>query len=345
MFQDLRVVGLGAATRYQDTLGSIFSPSNFAASFKALLHPAVRDILSGFEGVVRPREMLRKFPLSSLLVSHTICFSISVVLGRPGSGCSTLLKTLANQRGEYHAVEGQVHYDSLSPEVMAKHYRGDLLYCPEDDIHFPTLTVDETLCFAAKTRIPRSRSQGKTRDAYVREMVDVLETLFGLRHAKNTPVGDSSVRGVSGGERKRVSISEALATRAMLGAWDKCVMSAVNHTTAHICGTALRAASTLPPLSSSSKPCGSPRMSRSSRQLYRSTKPASSYMSCSTRSASYTRERWRSSAPRTKRGNISSTWATSLRTARQQQIFLLLVRSTMSIISAIRTHILYRVSD
>lgn len=104
---------------------------------------------------------------------------------------------------------------------MEKHYRGDLVYCPEDDIHFPTLTVDQTLRFAAKTRIPRSRSEGKTREAYVSEMVEVLETLFGLRHAKNTPVGDHSIRGVSGGERKRVSICEALASRAMLGSWDK----------------------------------------------------------------------------------------------------------------------------
>ena len=64
---------------------------------------------------------------------------LSVVLGRPGSGCSTFLKTLANQRGEYHSVEGEVHYDSLSPEDIAKHYRGDVTYCPEDDsqlLHF-----------------------------------------------------------------------------------------------------------------------------------------------------------------------------------------------------------------
>ena len=56
-----------------------------------------------------------------------------MVLGSPGSGCSTFLKTLANQRGEYYSVEGEVHYDSLSPEEVAKHYRGDVTYCPEDD--------------------------------------------------------------------------------------------------------------------------------------------------------------------------------------------------------------------
>jgi ATP-binding cassette, subfamily G (WHITE), member 2, SNQ2 len=58
-------------------------------------------------------------------------------------------------------------------------------------------------------------------------MTDVLTTIFGLRHVKNTPVGDASIRGVSGGEKKRVSISEALATRSLITSWDKCVLPAV----------------------------------------------------------------------------------------------------------------------
>ena len=49
------------------------------------------------------------------------------------SGCSTFLKTLTNQQGEYHFVEGEVHYDLLSPDEIAKHYHGDVTYCPEDD--------------------------------------------------------------------------------------------------------------------------------------------------------------------------------------------------------------------
>jgi ATP-binding cassette subfamily G (WHITE) protein 2 (SNQ2) len=141
-------------------------------------------------------------------------------LGSPGSGCSTLLKILANHRAGFHEIKGNVQYDSFTPEKMAKHHRGDLSYCPEDDVHFPTLTVDETLRFAAKMRTPQNRLQGTTRKNYMRTMTDVLETLFGLTHAKKTPVGDNRIRGVSGGEKKRVSIAEALATRALLGSWD-----------------------------------------------------------------------------------------------------------------------------
>ena len=39
----------------------------------------------------------------------------TVVLGRPDAGCSTLLRVLANQRGEYHGIEGDVFYDSFTP--------------------------------------------------------------------------------------------------------------------------------------------------------------------------------------------------------------------------------------
>jgi ATP-binding cassette subfamily G (WHITE) protein 2 (SNQ2) len=59
MFQDLRVVGLGAAASYQPTFGSMFNPKAILQNIQTLRHPPLRDILSGFEGVVRPGEMLR----------------------------------------------------------------------------------------------------------------------------------------------------------------------------------------------------------------------------------------------------------------------------------------------
>ncbi|KAG2142184.1 hypothetical protein BD769DRAFT_1662318 [Suillus cothurnatus] len=82
-------------------------------------NPPIHDILSGFEGVVMPGEML-------------------LVLGHPGSGCSTFLKVLSDQTVEYHAVEGDVWYDSFTPEEISKQYWGDVIYCPEDDVHFPS---------------------------------------------------------------------------------------------------------------------------------------------------------------------------------------------------------------
>ena len=145
---------------------------------------------------------------------------ITVVLGRPGAGCSTLLKTLSNQHEEYHSVSGLLHYSSFTPKQIHKHFRGDVIYCPEDDIHFPTLTVDQTLRFAARTRTPRARVEDMSREAHVSLATQIVETVFGLRHVKDTLVGDASIRGISGGEKKRVSISEALVTRSLLHSWD-----------------------------------------------------------------------------------------------------------------------------
>ncbi|KAM6501505.1 pleiotropic drug resistance ABC transporter [Amanita muscaria] len=200
-FEDLRVIGLGAGASHQTTLGTMFNPLNIAGAIRNMRHPILRDILSGFEGVVRPGEML-------------------LVLGRPGSGSSTLLKVLANQREDYHGVEGNVYYDSMTPEEIEKHYRGDAQYCPEDDRHFPTLTVRQTLLFAAKTRAPHPRIMGQTRSAFVHFITDIIMTIFGLMRVSTVRVGNEFLRGVSGGEGKRVSIGEAIASRGLLHSWD-----------------------------------------------------------------------------------------------------------------------------
>lgn len=143
-----------------------------------------------------------------------------MVLGRPGAGCSTLLRALTNRRDEFYAVEGEVHYDSFTPEEVHRYYRGDVQYLPEDDVHFPTLTVGQTLDFAAKSRTPHSRIPGESREDFVRLMTDVITTVFGLRHVRDTLVGDAAIHGISGGEKKRVSISEALAARSVINSWD-----------------------------------------------------------------------------------------------------------------------------
>lgn len=51
-------------------------------------------------------------------------------------------------------------------------------------------------------------------------MRDVYMAIFGISHTVDTRVGDDFVRGVSGGERKRVSIAEAALTGAKFQCWD-----------------------------------------------------------------------------------------------------------------------------
>lgn len=60
MFRNLKVVGLGAIATYQPTLGSLLNPLNIFKQINSIRHPALRNILTDFYGVVRPGEMLRE---------------------------------------------------------------------------------------------------------------------------------------------------------------------------------------------------------------------------------------------------------------------------------------------
>ena len=108
----------------------------------------------------------------------------------------------------------------MSPDELRKHFRGDVQYCPEDDIHFPTLSVEQTIKFAATTRTPCQRA-GISRDEFADTTTKILSTLLGLREVMTVLVGNAAIRAISGGEKKRVSIAEVLATRPCVGVWDK----------------------------------------------------------------------------------------------------------------------------
>lgn len=210
VFKNLTVKGMGLGAALQPTLSGPFLalPRLLQGLFsggarKIAGKPPVRTLLNDFTGCIRPGEML-------------------LVLGRPGSGCSTFLKVLANQRFGYKSIEGDVTYGGTDAKTMAKHYHGEVLYNPEDDLHYATLSVKNTLQFALETRTPgkASRNEGESRKDYVKEFLRVVTKLFWIEHTLGTKVGDEYVRGVSGGEKKRVSIAEAMITKASTQCWD-----------------------------------------------------------------------------------------------------------------------------
>jgi ATP-binding cassette subfamily G (WHITE) protein 2 (SNQ2) len=51
-----------------------------------------------------------------------------LVLGCPGSGCTTFLKAIANQRDDYAKVEGDVRYAGIDASEMSKYYAGEVVY-------------------------------------------------------------------------------------------------------------------------------------------------------------------------------------------------------------------------
>ena len=206
VWENLSVSGVGGTTNFVKTFPDAFiSFFNVVGTAMSLFGIGKKGhevkILQDFRGVVSPGEMV-------------------LVLGRPGSGCSTFLKVIANQRFGYTGVDGEVLYGPFDSTTFAKQYRGEAVYNQEDDIHHPTLTVGQTLGFALDTKTPGKRPHGMTKGDFKDKVITTLLRMFNIEHTRNTIVGNPFVRGVSGGERKRVSIAEMMVTSATVCAWD-----------------------------------------------------------------------------------------------------------------------------
>ncbi|KAF6512916.1 hypothetical protein HZS61_007722 [Fusarium oxysporum f. sp. conglutinans] len=157
--------------------------------------PEGKTILNGFSGVVKPGEML-------------------LVLGRPGSGCSTFLRTVASRSNL--ATTGDLEYANVSSSVFKRDHARETIYLPEEDRHIASLTVRQTIQFALRNSLPTDARNTKL----VASLVDVIAKICGLSHALDTPVGGAFSPGVSGGERKRVSIAEVLAAGSSVQCFD-----------------------------------------------------------------------------------------------------------------------------
>ncbi|KAG5809501.1 hypothetical protein H9Q74_012039 [Fusarium xylarioides] len=203
-FQKLNVYGFGTDTDFQKSVGNIFLDAIRLAKRVINKKQERVDILHDLEGVVHSGEML-------------------CVLGPPGSGCSTFLKTVAGDTHGFHVQDegsSPINYQGIHPKHMKSAFRGEAIYTAEVDHHFPQLTVGDTLYFAAAARCPRIIPGGVTRKEYIEHLRDVTMAIFGISHTKNTRVGDDFLRGVSGGERKRVTIAEASLSYSPLQCWD-----------------------------------------------------------------------------------------------------------------------------
>ncbi|KAL8257152.1 hypothetical protein R6Q59_029193 [Mikania micrantha] len=141
-----------------------------------------RTILSGITGMVHPGELL-------------------AVLGPSGSGKSTLLNALAGRLPE-QCFTGKVLANGrkLSKSVLKR-----TGFVTQDDVLYPHLSVRETLIFCALLRLPESLSR---REKTV--VADAVIAELGLSKCANTIIGNTFIRGVSGGERKRVSIAHEM---------------------------------------------------------------------------------------------------------------------------------------
>ncbi|KAH8651482.1 ABC-2 type transporter-domain-containing protein [Tricladium varicosporioides] len=145
-----------------------------------------------------------------------------MVLGRPGSGCTTLLKTIAGQtHGFFVDACTNLNYQVGVPsKIIHSEFRGDCSYQAESDVHFPHLTVSQTLDIPTKARSFARENQKEEARSRSREFRNAVIAALGLSNTSDVKIGNEATRGISGGERQRTSLAEVLACRTSLQCWD-----------------------------------------------------------------------------------------------------------------------------
>ncbi|XP_068597738.1 ATP-binding cassette sub-family G member 8 [Brachionichthys hirsutus] len=125
------------------------------------------------------------------------------LIGSSGCGKTSLLDiiTCRDEGGTMTSGQILINRKPNTPQLVKK----SIAHVRQDDRLLPHLTVRETLAFVAKLRLPTHFAQAQ-RDQRVDDVIAELR----LRQCANTRVGNDYVRGVSGGERRRVSIAVQL---------------------------------------------------------------------------------------------------------------------------------------
>ncbi|KAI9979708.1 hypothetical protein PInf_028057 [Phytophthora infestans] len=165
-------------------LASIFTPwEKIPMTTKHALHP--------MSGIIKPGSM-------------------TLILANPGAGKSTFLKALAGklQDNKQTEIGGEILYSGLRGDEI------DLVklvgLVDQTDNHIPTLTVRETFKFADMCVNGRPEDQPEEMRDIAALRTELFLQILGLENCADTVVGDALLRGVSGGERKRVTVGEVL---------------------------------------------------------------------------------------------------------------------------------------
>ncbi|PIN13387.1 Transporter, ABC superfamily (Breast cancer resistance protein) [Handroanthus impetiginosus] len=129
---------------------------------------------------------------------------IMAIMGPSGSGKSTLLDSLAGRLSRNVVMTGNI---LLNGKKRRLDY-GVVAYVTQEDVLLGTLTVRETLTFSAHLRLPTSMSKEEVKGIIERTILEV-----GLEDCADRQVGTWQSRGISGGEKKRLSIALEILVR------------------------------------------------------------------------------------------------------------------------------------
>ncbi|XP_072978501.1 ABC transporter G family member 39 [Typha angustifolia] len=172
------------------------------------------SILHDISGIIRPCRM-------------------TLLLGPPGSGKTTLLLALAGKLDSTLKVSGRVTYNGHDMDDFVPQRTS--AYISQHDLHVGEMTVRETLNFSARcqgvgtrydmlTELSRREKAANIKpdpdiDMYMKAIsvegqesvvTDYILKILGLEICADTMVGDAMIRGISGGQKKRVTTGEML---------------------------------------------------------------------------------------------------------------------------------------
>ncbi|XP_008790019.2 ABC transporter G family member 22 isoform X2 [Phoenix dactylifera] len=159
-----------------------FTEVRYKVILKGVTTSTEKEILNSITGSASPGEVL-------------------ALMGPSGSGKTTLLSLLGG-RISGNTIEGSITYND---EPYNKSLKRRIGFVTQDDVLFAHLTVRETLTYTALLRLPKTMTKQQKEG----RAMDVIYEL-GLERCQDTMIGGSFVRGVSGGERKRVCIGNEI---------------------------------------------------------------------------------------------------------------------------------------
>eukprot|EP00516_Mucochytrium_quahogii_P004851 CAMPEP_0203749368 /NCGR_PEP_ID=MMETSP0098-20131031/3962_1 /ASSEMBLY_ACC=CAM_ASM_000208 /TAXON_ID=96639 /ORGANISM=" , Strain NY0313808BC1" /LENGTH=1521 /DNA_ID=CAMNT_0050638417 /DNA_START=894 /DNA_END=5459 /DNA_ORIENTATION=+ len=190
--------------------------------FRCLLQPFVRN--DSYTGVAPEVEILKNL---NGVIEHK---KLTLVLGPPGSGKTSYLRMLSGQLykeiSKNTTITGRVSYNGFMVQAL-KHLSNWVSYVPQDDHHYTLLTTSETLDFAWECRslpilkstyyheqLVRRIGASATEKVIALEQatVELVLSVLGLDQCADVIIGNALRKGVSGGEKRRVTLGEMLVT-------------------------------------------------------------------------------------------------------------------------------------
>mmetsp|Transcript_8433 Transcript_8433/g.22927 ORF Transcript_8433/g.22927 Transcript_8433/m.22927 type:complete len:622 (-) Transcript_8433:97-1962(-) len=148
----------------------------------------------------------KPFEILSGISGHFQPGRFTALMGPSGSGKTTLMDIIAGRKTGAGKLEGEVLYGgSTVAKSSLKHLCG---YVEQFDTLVGELTVQQMLMYTAELKLSRSLSREDKQ-----QRVDEIIELLRLQKCRNTVIGNQLVRGISGGQAKRVNIALALITR------------------------------------------------------------------------------------------------------------------------------------